>query len=174
MALKHCSTKPYYAFLFHLPGYPKPGHAAPVLQQQPMGRRRALAALLLVKEAISSSNAASAFEFRITTPDQTLEEADAVVKIHARELLKIKAYIDSQSWREAQISLRESSSLLKQDLYTIIQAKPGSQRPQLRKLYSILFNNVSMVNPTSSIVQALIVLCFPFFCIHGIVDWQAY
>ncbi|CBI31764.3 unnamed protein product, partial [Vitis vinifera] len=45
-----------------------------------------------------------------------------------------------------QKALRKSSSLLKQDIYTIIQSKPGSMRPQLRKLYSNLFNNVTRLD----------------------------
>ncbi|KAF9589343.1 hypothetical protein IFM89_022679 [Coptis chinensis] len=38
-----------------------------------------------------------------------------------------------------------SSSYLKQDIYTLIQAKPGSEKPPLRLLYSKLFNNVTRV-----------------------------
>ncbi|WOL05868.1 psbQ-like protein 3, chloroplastic [Canna indica] len=150
MASKLCSTKPSPGLIPHLHGHSKPGHLSPTLQEQPIGRRKAttaaLASILLAKESVSSSNAASAFEFRFTAPEQTPEEADAVVKLHARDLVKIKAFMDSKSWREVQTALRESSALLKQDLYTIIQAKPGSQRPQLRKLYSDLFNNVSSLD----------------------------
>ncbi|XP_074558701.1 psbQ-like protein 3, chloroplastic [Curcuma longa] len=136
---------------FHLPVHSKLVHAALVPHEQAIGRRTAaaaaLAAVLQVKEALlSSSNIASAFDFSLTAPDQTLEEADAVVRTHARDLLQIKRFIDRESWREAQLALRESSSYLKQDLYTIIQAKPGSQRPQLRELYSVLFNNASMLD----------------------------
>lgn len=50
------------------------------------------------------------------------------------------------SWREAQRALRNRSALLKQDIYTIIQGKPGSERPQLRKMYSTLFNSVSRLD----------------------------
>ncbi|CAL9087159.1 unnamed protein product [Musa textilis] len=151
MSLRHCSTNPSPGFVCRLHGHSNPGHAAPSLPEQLLiGRRQAaaaaVAAALHAKEAISGSSVASALEFRFTAPEQTPEEADAVVKIHARELVRIKALIDSQSWREAQIALRESSSYLKQDLYTIIQAKPGSQRPQLRKLYSHLFNDVSRLD----------------------------
>ncbi|XP_077247050.1 psbQ-like 3 [Tasmannia lanceolata] len=106
----------------------------------------ALATFFLAKEAISNSNVASSFDFGITVPDQTPQEAESGVKTHARELLKIKPLIDSQSWREAQRQLRESSAYLRQDLYTIIQAKPGSQRPQLRTLYSKLFDNVTRLD----------------------------
>uniref|UniRef100_A0A2P2ILC4 Uncharacterized protein n=1 Tax=Rhizophora mucronata TaxID=61149 RepID=A0A2P2ILC4_RHIMU len=31
-------------------------------------------------------------------------------------------------------------------MYILIQSKPGSERPQLRKLYSNLFNNVSKLD----------------------------
>ncbi|XP_009390695.2 psbQ-like protein 3, chloroplastic [Musa acuminata AAA Group] len=153
MSLRHCSTNPSLGVVCRLHGHSKLGHAAPGLPEQLLiGRRQATAAAAAVavalhaKEAISGSSVASALEFRFTAPEQTPEEADAVVKIHARDLVRIKALIDSQSWREAQIALRESSSYLKQDLYTIIQAKPGSQRPQLRKLYSHLFNDVSSLD----------------------------
>lgn len=153
MSLRHCSTNPSLGVVCRLHSHSKLGHAAPSLPEQLLiGRRQAAAAAavavaLHAKEAISGSSVASALEFRFTAPEQTPEEADAVVKIHARDLVRIKPLIDSQSWREAQIALRESSSYLKQDLYTIIQAKPGSQRPQLRKLYSHLFNDVSRVSP---------------------------
>lgn len=107
----------------------------------------ALSTTFLAGESfISKQNAASAFDLRLTVPDQTVEEAEAVVKDHAQDLLQIKAFVESESWREAQSALRESSGYLKQDLYTIIQAKPGSQRPPLRKLYSNLFNNVSKLD----------------------------
>lgn len=131
----------------------RPGHATQILRRQLTRRRFTAAALttaFLVKETFSNSNDASSFEFGFTVPDQTLEEADAGVKVHARDLLQIKDFIDSKSWKEAQLALRERSSYLKQDLYTIIQAKPGSQRLQLRKLYSNLFNNVYRVSLRSS------------------------
>lgn len=53
---------------------------------------------------------------------------------------------DESSWREAQRALRNRSALLKQDIYTIIQGKPGSERPLLRKMYSTLFNSVSRLD----------------------------
>jgi hypothetical protein len=59
--------------------------------------------------------------------------------------VRVKEYIDARSWRELQAALRASASNLKQDLYAIIQAKPGSQRPELRRLYSELFNSVTRV-----------------------------
>ncbi|XP_020095577.1 psbQ-like protein 3, chloroplastic [Ananas comosus] len=100
-------------------------------------------AVLLHQELFSSLKGASAVEFRITTPDQTPEEAEVAIRAHARDLLGIKALLDTESWRAAQLALRESSLYLKQDLYTIIQSKPGSLRPRLRQLYSNLFNSVS-------------------------------
>ncbi|XP_068645383.1 psbQ-like protein 3, chloroplastic [Aristolochia californica] len=106
----------------------------------------ALATALLAKEALGNSTAA-AFDFRITTPDQTLEEAVIGVKVHARELLGIKPLIELQSWGEVQKALRDSSAKLKQDIYTIInQGRPGSQRPLLRQLYSKLFNSVTRLD----------------------------
>lgn len=146
--------------IFHLPVHSKLVHVALVPHEQAIGRRTAaaaaLAAALRVKEALlSSSNIASAFDFSLTAPDQTLEEADSGIRSHARDLLQIKRFIDGESWREAQLALRESSSYLKQDLYTIIQAKPGSQRAQLRKLYSVLFNNASMVSSYTLVLAPL-------------------
>lgn len=149
-ALQLCSTIPSPGFNCHQWRCSKPAHITPKLQRQFRRRRlttsSVLAIAFLVKEACSNLNSASSLDFRITTPDQTLEEADAVVKLHARDLLQVKAFIDSKSWREAQLALRKSSSYLKQDLYTIIQAKPRNQKLQLRKLYSDLFNNVSWVS----------------------------
>ncbi|KAF8389593.1 hypothetical protein HHK36_024110 [Tetracentron sinense] len=105
-----------------------------------------LVTVLLGREAIFNPNAAYSFDFRMTVPDQTVEEAESGIRGHAQDLLQIKAFIDAETWREAQKALRKSSSSLKQDIYTIIQAKPGSERPQLRKLYSILFNSVTKLD----------------------------
>ncbi|KAK4362304.1 hypothetical protein RND71_017545 [Anisodus tanguticus] len=93
-----------------------------------------------------SSQSANAFDFRITVPDQTLEEAENGIQRHALSLLQVKELLEEESWKEAQKALRKSSALLKQDIYTIIQAKPGKQRPELRKMYSILFNTVSRMD----------------------------
>lgn len=93
-----------------------------------------------------SEKTANAFDFRITVPDQTLEEAENGIQSHAKSLLQVKELLEAETWKEAQKALRKSSTLLKQDIYTIIQAKPGNQRPQLRKLYSILFNTVSRLD----------------------------
>ncbi|KAF3322286.1 psbQ-like protein 3 [Carex littledalei] len=102
-----------------------------------------LGATLLYKDFFCATNNASSVEFQLMTPGQSPEEAKTQIKLHARNLLKIKPFIDSESWKEVRIALRESSSLLKQDLYTIIQTKPTSERGELRRLYSDLFNNVT-------------------------------
>ncbi|RWR90474.1 psbQ-like protein 3, chloroplastic [Cinnamomum micranthum f. kanehirae] len=106
----------------------------------------ALATVFLAGEAISNTNMATSFDLRMTVPDQTLEEAEAGIRGHARELLEIKPLIDSESWGDTQKALRERSPYVRQDLYTIIQGKPGSLRPQLRKLYSKLFNSVTRLD----------------------------
>ncbi|XP_058098029.1 psbQ-like protein 3, chloroplastic [Magnolia sinica] len=106
----------------------------------------ALATIFLAREALSNANVASAFDLRMTVPDQTVAEAEIGIKTHVQDLLNIKPLVDSQSWRDAQKALRESSAYLRQDLYTIIQAKPKNLRPQLRKLYSKLFNSVTRLD----------------------------
>ncbi|KAF5750001.1 hypothetical protein HS088_TW03G00330 [Tripterygium wilfordii] len=106
----------------------------------------AMATALLAKEAILSKKIANAFDFRLVAPDQTSEEAESVVRSHAEDLLSIKDLLEAESWKELQKALRISSSNLKRDIYTIIQAKPGSQRPQLRKLYYTLFDNVTKLD----------------------------
>ncbi|KAF9624066.1 hypothetical protein IFM89_007764 [Coptis chinensis] len=102
--------------------------------------------ILLARETMFNMDVASAFDFRMTVPDQTPEEAEGTIKDHARELLEVKDLIESEQWRDAQKALRKSSSYLKQDIYTLIQAKPGSERPPLRLLYSNLFNNVTRLD----------------------------
>ncbi|KAK4427695.1 hypothetical protein Salat_1538500 [Sesamum alatum] len=89
---------------------------------------------------------ATAFDFRMTVPDQTVEEAESGIQPHAQSLLGVKDLLMAESWKEAQKLLRKSSSLLKQDIYTIIQAKPAEERPRLRKLYSDLFNGVTKLD----------------------------
>ncbi|KAJ4973558.1 hypothetical protein NE237_006732 [Protea cynaroides] len=127
-------------------------YRSPTIQPQTssISRRRAtmagLSTVLLVREVILNPKVASAFDFRLVAPDQTPEEAESVIRGHVRDLLQVKALIDSESWEAAQKDLRKSSGKLKQDIYTIIQAKPGGERPQLRKLYSILFNNVTKLD----------------------------
>ncbi|KAK4760671.1 hypothetical protein SAY87_005564 [Trapa incisa] len=80
------------------------------------------------------------FSFNMVAPEQSFEEAMSEVRDNAESLLGIKPLLASESWEEAQKVLRNSSALLKKDIYTIIQNKPGSERPRLRKLYSDLFN----------------------------------
>ncbi|XP_062101186.1 psbQ-like protein 3, chloroplastic [Humulus lupulus] len=82
----------------------------------------------------------------MVAPGQTVEEAQNGIRDHILALLQVKDLIDSQSWREAQKALRKSSAFVKLDLYTIIQASPATQRPQLRKLYFDLSNNVSKLD----------------------------
>ncbi|KAL3824736.1 hypothetical protein ACJIZ3_020765 [Penstemon smallii] len=87
-----------------------------------------------------------ALDLTMTVPDQTLEEAETGLQSHSKSLVKVKDLLTVESWKEAQKSLRRSSSLLKQDIYTIIQAKPPKERPRLRKLYSDLFNAVTRLD----------------------------
>lgn len=93
-----------------------------------------------------AGSAAGAFDLRITVPEQSSDEAEAVVRTHAQNLLRVKRLIDAGSWRELQAALRASASNLKQDLYAIIQARPVGQRPELRRLYSDLFNSVTSLD----------------------------
>ncbi|KAI3726839.1 hypothetical protein L1987_66645 [Smallanthus sonchifolius] len=81
--------------------------------------------------------------FRMTVPDQTVEEAENGIREHAMSLVQVKKLLELESWKEAQKELRKSASYLKQDIYTIIQGKPGMERAQLRNLYSKLFNGVN-------------------------------
>jgi hypothetical protein len=78
-----------------------------------------------------------------------------VVRTHARNLLGVKRFIDAGAWRELQAALRASASNLKQDLYAIIQARPTGQRPELRRLYSDLFNSVTSVSVQLAILSPL-------------------
>uniref|UniRef100_A0A0D9W7A7 Uncharacterized protein n=1 Tax=Leersia perrieri TaxID=77586 RepID=A0A0D9W7A7_9ORYZ len=121
------------------PPAPGDGHHKPATAK---GRRR-LAAALLASQLLPPGGAAGAFDLRITVPEQSGEEAEAVVRIHARNLVRVKQLIDAKSWRELQLALRSSASNLKQDLYAIIQASPASRRPELRRLYSDLFDSVT-------------------------------
>lgn len=65
------------------------------------------------------------------------------IQSHAQSLLKVKDLLMEESWKDAQTALRKNSGYLKQDIYTIIQSKPGIERSELRKMYSVLFNSVS-------------------------------
>uniref|UniRef100_A0A6N2NJK5 Uncharacterized protein n=1 Tax=Salix viminalis TaxID=40686 RepID=A0A6N2NJK5_SALVM len=81
------------------------------------------------------------------TPDQrSVEEAESGARDYAQSLLQLKDLLESQSWKEAQKVLRRRSSNLKLDLYAVIESKPGKDRPQLRTLYSNLFNNVTKLD----------------------------
>lgn len=102
--------------------------------------------LLAGSEAIFGQQVAMGFELNTVAPDRTFEEAKSGIRDHAEALLEIKSLIEAESWREAQQVLRKNSSYLKQDIYTIIQGKPGSERPELRKLYSDLFNNATRLD----------------------------
>lgn len=117
-----------------------------VFQFSTISRRVVPAVVLLVREAVLKQQVAHGLDLRLVAPDQTVQEAESGIREHATALLQVKPLIESESWTEAQKALRKSSSLLKQDLYTIIQNKPANERPQLRKLYSHLFNNVTRVN----------------------------
>ncbi|MQL78483.1 hypothetical protein Taro_010910 [Colocasia esculenta] len=134
------------------PTPPKPSAASPPAPLRGRTTRRTAATAALVAAFLAGATPllvqkpARSFEFGFTAPDQTPEEAEAGIKIHSRGILQLRQLVESQAWRELQLALRESSSLLKQDLYTIIQTKPGGQRPLLRKLYSTLFNNVTRMD----------------------------
>ncbi|KAI3463817.1 hypothetical protein Pfo_020480 [Paulownia fortunei] len=105
----------------------------------------ASSALFLSTQTIFTKPA-NAFDLRMTVPDQTLQEAESGIQSHAQSLLKVKDLLMVESWKEAQKLLRKSSALLKQDIYTIIQAKSPDERPRLRKLYSDLFNGVTKLD----------------------------
>ncbi|XP_059643241.1 psbQ-like protein 3, chloroplastic [Cornus florida] len=109
-------------------------------------RRAGLIATIASVVLLSRNGSLNAFELRMTVPDQSVEEAESGIRGHALSLLQVKDLLESESWKEAQKELRKSSSKLKQDIYTIIQSKPPSQRPPLRKLYSTLFNSVTRLD----------------------------
>ncbi|KAF2295440.1 hypothetical protein GH714_032939 [Hevea brasiliensis] len=111
-----------------------------------IGSIAAVASILLAREAILRPEIAFGADLRIQASEQTIEEAESEIRGHAQSLLDIKALLESESWREVQKALRWSSSNLKHDFYTIIQSRPGSERPYLRKLYSDLFNNVTRLD----------------------------
>uniref|UniRef100_A0A0F7GX20 PQL-like protein n=1 Tax=Pelargonium transvaalense TaxID=158603 RepID=A0A0F7GX20_9ROSI len=108
-----------------------------------IGAIATLASVLLAGDAIFNKEFANGLDTGLGAPEQTIEEAESGIRGHARELLEVKALLDSESWRVAQKELRRSSSRLRQDLYTIIQNKPGRERPPLRKLFENIFTNVS-------------------------------
>lgn len=90
--------------------------------------------------------AANALDLKLIAPGQSLEEAESGIRGHAEALLEVRGLIESEAWKEAQKRLRSSSPPLKQDLHTIIEYKPPAERPPLRKLYSLLFNNITRVS----------------------------
>lgn len=106
----------------------------------------AITSLILGGNGIFRTQSANAFEFKFVAPDMTVEEALSGVRGHAQDLLHVRDLLELESWRAAQKTLRQSSAILKKDIYTIIQSKPGIERAQLRKLYSTLFNNVTRVS----------------------------
>lgn len=112
-----------------------------------IGGIAALSVVLLAKDSVFIK-LANGFDFQFVAPDQTIEEAESGIIGHAQALLQVKDLIESESWGEVQTAVRKSSPFLKQDIYTIIQQKPGNERPLLRKLYSNLFNNVTRVSST--------------------------
>lgn len=149
LPLKHNQNNPFPPITSHL--RPSSHHQKTPQKTVPRGHH-----LLLTRRTISISlfgsllfdlKRANAFDFGVTTPDQTVEEAESGIRKHAQSLLQVKDLLESsssaESWKDAQKALRKRASYLKQDIYTIIQSKPGSERPQLRKLYSFLFNSVS-------------------------------
>ncbi|KAJ0099875.1 hypothetical protein Patl1_21239 [Pistacia atlantica] len=111
-----------------------------------IGLIAAMASALLARDAIFREDVANGFDFRLVAPDQTVEQAESRIRDHAESLLQVKALLEVESWGAAQKALRSSSGYLKQDIYTIIQTKPESERRQLRKLYSDLFNNVTKLD----------------------------
>ncbi|KAL3721776.1 hypothetical protein ACJRO7_034163 [Eucalyptus globulus] len=96
--------------------------------------------------AILRPGPSKAFDFGFVKPGQTVEDAVRMVRGHAGSLLVVKPLLELGSWEEAQREMCESSALLKQDVYTIIQSRAGGERPRLRKLYSDLFNCVSRMD----------------------------
>ena len=106
----------------------------------------AITSLILGVNGNFGTQSANAFEFKFVAPDMTVEDALSGVRGHAQDLLHVRDLLELESWRAAQKTLRQSSAILKKDIYTIIQSKPGIERAQLRKLYSTLFNNVTRVS----------------------------
>lgn len=123
-------------------------HQRPGTAAAASSSRRRLATAVLASQLLPpvASSGAGTFDLRLTLPEKSSEEAEAVVRTHARNLLGVKRFIDAGAWRELQAALRASASNLKQDLYAIIQARPTGQRPELRRLYSDLFNSVTSVS----------------------------
>uniref|UniRef100_A0A0F7GXW0 PQL-like protein n=1 Tax=Monsonia marlothii TaxID=163685 RepID=A0A0F7GXW0_9ROSI len=108
-----------------------------------VGAIATMSSILLLGDSIFNKECANGFDFRLVAPDQTVEEAESEIRGHAQDLVQVKTLLESESWKEAQKELRRSSARLRSDIYTIIQSKPGSERPLLRKLYTDIFTNVS-------------------------------
>ncbi|KAK6128166.1 hypothetical protein DH2020_038096 [Rehmannia glutinosa] len=130
----------------HPPRKPNPTTTAATTTTTTAATRRTSIILTASSALFLSTKPAAAFDFRMTVPDQTVEEAESGIQSHAQSLLKVKDLLMAESWKEAQKLLRKSSALLKQDIYTIIQSKSADERPRLRKLYSDLFNGVTKLD----------------------------
>lgn len=155
MALRSVVIKYNVAFItptftcYQKPTFQSRGMSQKALQSnisRRIGLMAAMASALLSRNAIFREDTANAIDFRMVAPDQTVELAESGIRDHAESLLQVKALLEAESWGAAQKALRSSSRNLKLDIYTIIQTKPKSERPQLRKLYSDLFNNVTKVS----------------------------
>ncbi|XP_061339127.1 psbQ-like protein 3, chloroplastic [Gastrolobium bilobum] len=116
------------------------------ISRRRLGFLAAMASLILGEDGIFRTQSANAFDFGFVAPGQTVEEAQSGVRVHAQDLLQVRDLLESESWKAAQKALRMRAALLKKDMYTIIQSKPGIERPQLRKLYFTIFNNVSRLD----------------------------
>lgn len=144
-----CSMKPSFQFR------EKPLKVSDVNMNRRVGAIAALSLVLLAKDSFFTK-LAYGFDFLLVAPDQTIEEAESGIIGHAQALLQVKQLIESESWGQLQTAVRKSSPLLKQDIYTIIQQKPGNERPLLRKLYSNLFNNVTRVSISTRYIDSVI------------------
>lgn len=113
-----------------------------------ISRRLGLGFIALMASSVTAKpvEVANALDLKLIAPEQSLDEAESGIRSHAKALLQVRGLIESEAWKEAQKRLRSSSPLLKQDVYTIIESKPPAERPALRKLYSLLFNNVTRVS----------------------------
>lgn len=132
--------------------------------------------LIMSGVCIFRTENANAFDFGLVAPDQTAEEAQNVVRVHVQDLLQVGDLLKSESWKEAQKQLRKSSALLKKDMYTIIQSKPGKERPELRELYFTLFSNVTRVSAITKYthcVRCFLLMFFVVWCKIMQLDYAA-
>ncbi|KAA0066219.1 hypothetical protein IC582_021584 [Cucumis melo] len=113
-----------------------------------ISRRLGLGFIALMASSVTAipAEVANALNLKLIAPEQSLDEAERGIRGHAEALLQVRSLMESEAWKEAQKRLRSTSALLKQDLYTIIEYKPPAERPALRKLYSLLFNNVTRMD----------------------------